>query len=203
MKRSVVLALVVLCGCLRLTQPAPEIRDYRLDYPPPPANGTPLPVILGLPSLRVAAVYDREAIVHREGVHATGTYFYTRWSANPGSMVADLLARDFARSNLYRAVQRGPSLLPADYQVTGIIEEIEEHIESAGCAAHLQLRVLLARTSGASDPVRLTKSYASDEPCACNQPPALAAAMSRALQSISAQLQQDVYDAVAKDNSEP
>ncbi|MFI5365880.1 MAG: ABC-type transport auxiliary lipoprotein family protein [Candidatus Binatia bacterium] len=202
MKRPLsLLMLVAVCGCVRLSQPAPEIRDYRLDYPPPSVNGTPLPAVLAVPSLRVAAVYDREAIVYRQGANATGTYFYTRWSANPGNMVADLLARDFAESNLYRAVSRGPSSLPADYEVTGFIDEIEERVAPAGCAAHLQLRVLLARTTGSGNPVRLQRSYGGDEPCTCDRPAALAAAMSRVLERISTQLQQDVYDAVSKSNS--
>ena len=187
-----------LYGCVKLAQPAPTISDYRLDYRPPSAVGTPLPVTLGVPSLRVGAVYDRDVIVYRDGDHATGTYYYSRWSANPGDMIADLLARDFADSGLYRAVQRGPSLLPVDYQLTGTIEEIEERVGGSGCAAHLTLRVLLVHATGSGDPVRLKKAYSGDESCACNQPRAFAAAMSRTLLRISAELQQDTYDAVAK-----
>jgi ABC-type uncharacterized transport system auxiliary subunit len=199
MRRGAALLVLsaMLAGCVHLSQPAPQIRDYRLAYDPAAPTGAPLPVILGIPSLRVAAVYDREPIVYRDGEHATGTYFYERWSANPGDMVADLLARDFADSGLYRAVQRGPSLLPIDYQLTGIINEIEERIAGGTCTAHLALRVLLVRVSGNGNPVRLKKDYAGHEPCACNQPRALAAAMSRVLERISAQLQQDVYDAIA------
>lgn len=196
------LALVSLSGCVHLSQPAPAIHDYRLDYSSPPITGTPLPVTLGLPSWRVGAVYDRDVIVYRDGEHATGTYFYNRWSANPGDMVADLLARDFADSGLYRAVQRGSSLLPIDYQLTGSIEAIEERIGSTGCAAHLAVRVLLVHAGGGRDPVPLKKAYAQEEPCACNRARALAAAMSRALQRISAELQQDAYNAVAKSNGD-
>jgi len=193
--------LALLSGCLRLSQPAPEIREYRLDYVAPAVTDAPLPVILGVPALRVAAVYDRQAIVYREGENATGTDFYNRWSANPGAMVADLLARDLADSGAYRSVQRGPSLLPADYLLTGEIEEIEERVGPAGCTAHLRMRLTVARASGANDAVRLAKTYAGDEPCACRQPRALAASMSRALERISTQLQQDVYSAIASEQS--
>jgi ABC-type uncharacterized transport system auxiliary subunit len=192
------LLLVCLCGCVKLAQPAPTIRDYRLDYQPPAVVGTPLPVTLSVPSLRVGAVYDRDLIVYRDGDHATGTYYYSRWSANPGDMIADLLARDFADSGLYRAVQRGSSLLPVDYQLTGTLEEIEERVGGSGCAAHLTLRVLLVHTTGSGDPVRLKKTYSGDEACACNQPRAFAEAMSHTLHRISGELQQDTYDAVAK-----
>jgi ABC-type uncharacterized transport system auxiliary subunit len=203
MRRNAALlaACAVIGGCLRLSQPAPQIRDYRLDYPRPAIDGTPLGVVLGVPRLRVAAVYDRESMIYREGEQATGTDFYNRWSANPGSMVADLLARDFAESGLYRAVQRNPSSLPNDYQLSGEIEEIEERADSPTCNAHLRVRVLLVRIASAADPVQLQKTYAEDEPCPCNQPQAFAAAMSQALQRISEQVQRDVHGAIAKSPS--
>src|SRR5437867_13441703 len=100
--RLLLAALVeLLAGCVRLNQPAPQISDYSLAYAPPVISGmTQLPVVVGVSPLRVAATYDRELIVYREGEYSIGTYFYSRWSANPGSMIADLLARDLADSGL-------------------------------------------------------------------------------------------------------
>jgi ABC-type uncharacterized transport system auxiliary subunit len=199
-ERLAICTLLVICsGCVHLSQPAPVIRDYRLAYTPPSISATALPVIIGVPALRVAAVYDRAPIVYREGEHATGTYFYSRWSANPGSMVADLLARDFAESGLYRAVQRGLTLLPIDYQLNGEIEEIEQRVTAEGCSAHLRLRLLLVHASGNTDAVRLRKTYSGDEPCRCDAD-AVAAAMSRLLERISAELQHDTHEAIAQEH---
>src|SRR5262249_44771805 len=111
-------------GCVRFGQPAPHLRDFRLAYPPPPIGGAPLPATIRVSSLRVATIYDRLAIVHRENDYETIPSYYDRWSANPGSLVADLLARDLVDSGLYRAVERGPTLVPADYQLSGEILEI-------------------------------------------------------------------------------
>jgi ABC-type uncharacterized transport system auxiliary subunit len=204
MRRSAFLLALAggLAACLRLHVPAPMMHDYRLDYGPPQVEGRPLPVVLQVAPLKVAAVYDREPIVYRYRIYSTGAYFDSRWSANPGSMATDMLARDFGDSGLYRAVQRGPSLLTSDYQVGGEIEEIEEEANASGCAAHLQLRMLVVRLRpGKSDPVLLQHAYTGDEPCPCNQPPALVAAMSQAFARISTQLQRDVYDAVAADTA--
>jgi ABC-type uncharacterized transport system auxiliary subunit len=200
-RRAVLLpVLLLLAGCFRLSQPAPQIREYRLDYAPPPATGSTLAVTLRVPPLGVAAVYDREPIVYREGTYSTGAYFSNRWSANPGQMVADLLARDLADSGLYRAVQRAPSVLASNYQLNGEIEEIEERLTTNSCTAHLRVRVVLLRTRGAAaDPVRWRTAYTEDEPCACNDARALAGAMSRALERVSAQLQREVYNAIAAD----
>jgi ABC-type uncharacterized transport system auxiliary subunit len=200
-RRALLLALAAtVAGCVRLRVPAPEIHDYVLAYPPPHVEGTPLPIVLRIVPLGVAAIYDRQLIVYRDGAYSTGTYFDQRWSATPGNMVADVLARDFSDSGLYRAVQRAPSLLAGDYQVGGEIEAIEEEASPSGCAAHLRLRMLLMRLrSGTGEPVLLQRAYSADEPCPCNQPRALVAAMSRGLETISAQLQRDVYGAIAAD----
>ena len=183
MKRSALLLALAgaLAGCVRFHVPAPEVHDYVLDYPPPQCRGrTALPIVLRIAPLGVAAIYDRQPIVYRDGIYSTGTYFDRRWSANPGSMVADVLARDFSDSGLYRAVQRAPSLLAGDYQVGGEIEAIEEEAGAGGCAAHLRLRMLVMRLRpGKGDPVLLQHAYSADEPCPCNQPRALVAAMSQ------------------------
>lgn len=201
MRRAALLLAVsgALSGCVRFHVPAPAIRDYALDYAAPHVDGTPLPVIVRVAPLAVAAIYDREPIVYREGTYATGTYFDSRWSANPGSMVADLLARDFSDSGLYRAVERAPSVIAGDYQVGGEIEQIEEQTNSDGCAASLRVRMLVAplQPSKRDPAVLLQHTYTGNEPCPCNQPSALVAAMSRALAAISARLQRDVYEAIA------
>lgn len=192
------LALIgLVAGCVRLSQPAPAIHDYRLDYTPPVIKAESLPITIRVLPVRVAAIYDRQLIVYRKDLYSTGTYFDSRWSVNPGNMVADLLARDLAASGVYRAVQHGPAVLPSDYQLTAEIQEIEERITTEGCAAHLQLRILLLQTrAGEGDPVLLAGLYTGDDPCACNEPRALAEAMSRGLERISAQLQQEVYDSI-------
>jgi ABC-type uncharacterized transport system auxiliary subunit len=197
---SSLFTLVFLTGCIHLSQPPPQIHDYRLDYAAAVPVGTPLTVTLRVAPLGVAAVYDRETIVYRDDAYSTGRYFYHRWSSNPGDMIADLLARDLANSHLYGAVQQGPSPLPSDYQLGGEIEEIEERPATTACTAHLRLRILLARLrAGAIVPILLQTTYTADEPCPCNDARALAEAMSRGLSRTSAQLQQDVYDAIAKD----
>jgi ABC-type uncharacterized transport system auxiliary subunit len=199
---TLLLACGLAAGCFGLSQPSPDIREYRLDYTPPAVTGRALPVTLRVPPLAVAAIYDRQPIVYRDDAYATGTYFYSRWSTNPGAMLADLLARDLAASGLYAAIQQGPSLLASDYQLSGGIEEIEERMSAASCTASLRLRVLLVRIRGSSaPPVLLQTTYAEQEPCRCNDVRDLARAMSSVLQRISAQLQQAVYEAIEKDRS--
>jgi ABC-type uncharacterized transport system auxiliary subunit len=203
MKRCLLLLFASLAaggGCVTISQPSPQIRDYRLDYAASRLEGEPQPVVLGVPTLAVAAAYDRESIVYREDDFSVGRYFYHRWTSNPGALIADLIERDFAHSGLYRAVQAGRSPLRPDYLLLGTVEEIEERSTGPACVAHLALRVQLLRAAGGADTrVALQRSYSEDEPCPCGEPRNLSAAMSRAMERIAAALQRDVYEAVAAD----
>lgn len=200
MRRAVLLLLTgLVAGCYRFAQPSPDIREYRLSYPPPPITGQQLRVTLGIASLGVAAMYDRQPIVYSDDAYSGGTYYYGRWSTNPSAMLTDLVARDFVDSHLYLAVQQGPSPVPNDYQLGGDVEEIEERATPTGCTARLRLRALLVRVRVAATPVVLQASYAAEEPCVCNDARALAEAMSKAAERVSAQLQQAVYEAIEKD----
>ena len=204
MRRAVLLMLGALVGgCFHLSQPSPVIHEYRLSYTPPPIAGQPLRVTLRIAPLGVAAIYDRQAIVYGNSAYSGGTDYYARWSTSPSAMITDLLARDFADSHLYSAVQQGPTAVPNDYQLGGMVEEIQERTAANGCNARLRLRALLERIRPASMPVVLQSSYAAEEACACNDPLALAEAMSKAMEQISGQLQQAVYDAIAKDRKQP
>lgn len=196
----ILLALAAASGCVTVTQPSPQIRDYRLDYSAPTVEGEALPVVLSIPTLSVAAAYDREAIVYREDGYSIGRYFYHRWTSNPGSLIADLLERDFGRSGLYRAVQSGRSPLRPDYQLLGVVEEIEEQSADQSCVAHLALRFQLLRVAaGDGSPVVMQQAYAENEPCSCGEPRNLTEAMSHAMARIAAALQRDVHAAITAD----
>jgi ABC-type uncharacterized transport system auxiliary subunit len=203
LRRFLILALLVgSVGCVKLAQPAPKIGAYRLAYtsPTPTSTAAALPVTLRIPPFAVDTIYDREPIVYREDPYSTGIYHYHHWSSPPGSMVADLIARDLAAAGLYRAVLQEASMITPDYQLDGYVEEIEERGKAPDCTAALRLRITLVRvrqTKG--DPIVWQATYASDVPSACNDPRALAAAMSQNLERISTQLQHEIHDAMTHD----
>jgi ABC-type uncharacterized transport system auxiliary subunit len=204
MRRVAALILIgCVAACTRLGVRAPEVHDYRLDYPPPALDGPTMPVILRLSPFAVAAVYDRDAIVYRQDDYRTGAYFYHRWTANPAAMLTDLLARDFAASGRYRAVQQGFGLPAADYDLQATIEEIEERIDGHGSHAHVRLRVTVRRTRASPEPIVWQSTYTADETSAGGDPYEFVSAMSRAVARMSAQVQHDVYAAIERDHSRP
>jgi ABC-type uncharacterized transport system auxiliary subunit len=195
-------AAAVLSGCFTFSAPAPPTQEYLLDYAPPESDGPPLPAVLRLAHLSISSTYSRSGIMYRTSDHEIGAYTYRQWVTDPASMVGDLLARDFADAGQYRAVLDGPTRLRPDYELSGVIEEMEERIGTGGGDAHLQIRMLLRRLSpDAEDKVVFQKTYAADEPCRGDDTAEMVAAMSRALQSISEELRRDVYAAIAADES--
>ena len=193
------LAVLLLAGCLPSARPT-AIREYSLEYAPPPVSGRPLSVSVRVAPFSVRSVYDRQLMVYRDDEYSTGTYFEARWSANPGAMLGDLLARDLAASGLYRAVLHGPASIPGDYQLGGEVEAIDERTTADGCAAHLAVRVLLLRARGtAHEAVVLQQAFTATQACPCGEPRTMAAAVSSAAATVSGQVQAAVYAAIARD----
>lgn len=195
------LAVPLLSGCFTFgAKPKIVVHTYQLDYDAPEPADASLPVVVQVAPFRIAAAYDRQAIVYRDTRYATNTYFYHRWAARPARMLTDLITRDLARSRRYQAVEQAPGGVAADFMMQAQVEEIEEIPAAAGaCTAHLRLGVVVARTHTRGSPVVFQNTYSGDEACPCNAPEALAAAMSRAAATISQQLQADLAEAIAKD----
>ncbi len=185
-------------GCVKLSQPAPAVRDYRLAYPVEPAERPVLPLVLQILSFTVSAAYDSQGMLFRDGEHRLGRFRHDRWAANPGNLIADALARDLAADGSFRAVQTSRAPLVSDYKLSGEIEEFEEHAEGGRCFANLRLRLLVASLRpGSGDPVALRRAYEESEPSICGDGASLAAAMSTVMDRISTRIRADVYDAIA------
>lgn len=186
-------ALLVTSGCAAWSTPAPRVRDYRLAYPLPQASPSAHAGVLHVLPFTVAATYDSRAILYRQGEFRIGRYPHDRWAASPGNLVADLLARDLDASGVFRAVQQARTTVASDFRLAGDIDVIEESSGPDGCAALLELRVLLVRLGAkAGDRVLLRRSYSEREPSRCEDAAALARAMSSALERISLSLRADI-----------
>lgn len=202
MRPALWLVSLLLSGCLQLAKPTPSQHYYRLDYEPPVPQGQAQPVVLRIAPVRVAALYDRDMMVYTEDHYGVGTYHYHRWSTPPGEMINDLLGRDFAAAGLFEAVQQGPAQLLANYQLEVSVERLEEQNSAGNCQAQLALRAQLEDLlPGSRDAVLLRQSYAQNEAMQCNDPLALAAALSKTMRALSQQMQSDVTRAIARHRS--
>jgi ABC-type uncharacterized transport system auxiliary subunit len=189
---------LLLAGCGALSPAPARVRTFAIEYAAPPAADAPPPTAT-LRVLRFAAMvpYDRQGFVYRDGPYDIGVDDYNRWLSNPSDMVTALLARDLAASKAYQAVLVTPSALPADFELSGQIEALEERADG-GCTAALRLRVLLVRVPPKGGPRRvvLQDVFAAEEPCKPGDPAAFSAAISTAMQRVSQQVQAAVLAAV-------
>ena len=195
------IALLSVSGCVTLSRPTPRPHEYLLDYDPPTDQRDHVGGVLRVSPLGIAAAYAGSGIVYREAEHGIGAYSYHRWATEPAGMVGDLLARDIAASGVYDAVLRGPSLIRGDYELSGEVEEIGERV-SSGCAARVELRLLLRRGGAHGGPaVLFQRSYTEEQPCKSDDTTDLVGALSRAMRNVSARVQNDVDSAIASDRT--
>ena len=190
-------AVMLVAGCAAMRS-APPVRSFRVAYhPPDPGIAAPLPVTVRVVPFGIAAVYDRESFVYRNGPYDVGVDTYNRWISSPASMITDLLARDLAASHAVEAVLQAPSALSNDYELNGYVETLEERDDN-GCSAHLRLREFLVRVPrhGARQVVQ-HGDYTGDEPCTLGDPESYVAAMSRAVEQVSEQIRAAILAVIA------
>jgi ABC-type uncharacterized transport system auxiliary subunit len=191
------LLLAPLAGCFGHRSGVPTIATFGLDYPPPAPAARTVPAVLRVVPFGIDALYDRLGFVYRDSTHALGVDHYNRWLVSPAALVTDLIARDLAAAHLFEAVLLAPSALPTTYELSGQIEVLEEDGRSQ-CRARLRLRALFVHVPDAGGRrVVFEQAFDADEPCATATPAGFAAAMSRAVEQISQQLQQRIAAATA------
>jgi len=192
----VILALST-TGCFSLNKPYQGISYHTLEYPPPtPANHPQLPVMLRVDRFGVAEAYNSGRIVYRDAAYARNSYVYHRWRTNPAPMIRDFLERDLRQSGICRAVLPPDSRLPADYELTGKVEEILEWDEREGRQAVLAIQITLldAKTTDATRQVVFQATFSTRKQCPDNTPQGLAAAMSSAMTELSGRIVEAVHD---------
>ncbi len=190
---AAVMFLLTGCGSL-LKQPAPVIRYYQLDYAAPKAKGEAIHKTMLVRPLRIAAAYDRDSIVYRDDKYRGGFYVYDQWIANPRALVSEKLVRDFQNGGGFDAVMTLGALQMPDLILSGTIEEIGERRRGGDAfgAVVMHIALIQASTTGSSARILLQKDYEQLIPCETGDPVSVVAALSKALQKVSADLIKDI-----------
>lgn len=198
---AIVLFLFV-AGCANLKQPSRRIDFYTLEYDPPHVSRPAvLPVALKVERFCVAPGYDTTHIVFRDSAFKRNTYIYRRWRAHPGDLVSYFLYRDIRQCGLFKAafpVENSPG---ASLVLDGSVDAFFEWDTNSRWKAVLSFSVVLMKEAepDVSRRIIFQKNYHAEQACARKNPQALAAAMSRAMAQLSAQVIADVYDAVSRE----
>jgi ABC-type uncharacterized transport system auxiliary subunit len=190
---------LLLAGCAAVRS-APTVHTFRLDYPPPEPTGTPLPVAVRMVPFGIAAAYDHPGFTYQATGGEAGVDYYNRWIDNPARLITDLIARDLAASHRVAAVLQAPSAVPADYEISGQVEAIEEEDDRDGCTAHVRLRVLMVRVPmDGRRRVLLQDAFTADEACTRGVAQSYAEATSQAVRHVSERVCDAALDAIERD----
>ena len=198
---SVVAMLLYGCANILVKPPAAEIDRYILDYSAPqPASAAPVAQSLMIWPVRIAAEYDRDALVYRDEQHSAGLYAYDQWFASPAKQMTEKLVRDFESARVFQAVFTAGAFQKPDYALYSNIRELGERREKNARfgAVAMSFTLTYARTDTATPSIVFQREYVRRVPCADTSRPALVAAMCSAMQQAVSNLVGDVRAAVQK-----
>jgi ABC-type uncharacterized transport system auxiliary subunit len=196
MRFGIILLMIGLTGCLGGGAPAPHVRQYILEYPPP-GIGTVAGTAAALKVERftVVRLYAGPAMIYRQGPFRRDAYREQRWRVAPGDMVTDYLQRDLRHAGLFGAVLAARDAEETRFVLSGGVEEFGEVADGekrrkAVLAATVTLLDLTVRESPGR--VVFQKSYRCEAPFELEGDAALAESMSRAMSQFSSQVIADI-----------
>jgi ABC-type uncharacterized transport system auxiliary subunit len=148
-----VIFLVCCTGCSTFFGKVPIKQYYVLNYvSPAPVKDqevkAPYPYTLRLKELDIEEAYARPQIVYRQNPFELLYYSNKLWAVKPNRMVTDLVRKQIVSANIVReVVRRYDEGIEPDFELTGLIEAIEEYDSDQLWFAHLALRLTLTRAS--------------------------------------------------------
>jgi len=191
---------VLLGSCVSLKHINQKIEYYSLEYQPLSIQGNldPLPVAIRIERFNVSPVYDTNRIIYRDRSFKQDAYVKNQWKSNPGAMVTHLLGRDLKESGLFKVVISNEGESPFSHILEGSVDEFFEWQTQDIWKGVLILSItFFSQTErDAQKKVLFHKTYSVSKHCLKKDTKALAEAMSKAMQEISAEIIEDIYDAL-------
>jgi ABC-type uncharacterized transport system auxiliary subunit len=146
-----VLITALLAGCLFSSVPIKKY--YLLNYVPSTnrerTSPGPYPCTIRLRDFNIEDAYNRPQIVFRQSPFELRYYYYRVWAVKPARMITDLVYKHLLSANLVSTIVRrfDESANQPDYELTGMIEAIDEYDSDELWFAHIALRLALTRVS--------------------------------------------------------
>lgn len=143
------MAIILLAMCA----PPPVRQYYMLNYTPMPMqqrlNETPYPYVIRLREFSIEEAYSRPQIVYRLNPYELRYYNFRLWAVKPTRMVTDLMFKHLNTANLTNSIVRrfDEGGRRPDYELSGIVEALEEYDSDDLLFAHIAMRVNLTRLS--------------------------------------------------------
>ncbi len=137
---------VLLCAACGGSVPKTNYYTLQMPPPPPPVNDPKTNFTVAIERFRAGEMLRNDRIVYYESPTELNFYDYHRWSADPGIMLAQLVARDLEDMALFAQVQLGPVRELVDYVLRGRIFNFEEVDYEGGAKGRVGFELTLFRT---------------------------------------------------------
>jgi ABC-type uncharacterized transport system auxiliary subunit len=156
MKKIVIglgISLMSCLGCSSIFGKVTVKQYYVLNYVTDASSaGTivraPYPFTIRIKDFDIEEAYARPQIVYRQNPFELLYYGSKLWAVKPNRMVTDLVRKQMISSGLVsHIVRRYDEGLTPDFELSGLVEAIEEYDSDQLWFAHLAMRFTLTRTS--------------------------------------------------------
>jgi cholesterol transport system auxiliary component len=196
LKDVIVVGLALIVSACSIGRPIPTATTYSIE-PPPAALAVPKsphPERLRVERVRVAAAYDRAALVYRlDAVRYVSDPYHT-FLADPGPMLSNRIAEWLAAAGLFKAVDAPEGSAPAPWVLEATVTELYGDFEAGGDnpAAVMSIRFTIIDEGSARPKVAYERSLSRRVPVSRATPEALVSGYGRALADILTQLAADL-----------
>ena len=196
LKDVVVVGLALIVSACSIGRPIPTATTYSIE-PSSAAlavSKAPHPERLRVERVRVAAAYDRAALVYRlDAVRYVSDPYHT-FLADPGPMLTNRIAEWLAAAGLFEAVDVPGGSAPAPWVLEATVTELYGDFEAGddNPAAVMSIRFTIIDEGSARPKVAYERSLSRRVPVSRATPEALVSGYGRALADILTQLGTDL-----------
>lgn len=133
------------CGTVPIKQ------YYELNYLPSTVSErkhhSPYPYTVRIREFDIEEAYNRPQIVYRQSPFELRYYVYRVWAVKPSRMITDLIYKHLLTADLVSSVvRRYDEGANPDYELSGMVEALEEYDSDELWFAHVAIRFTLKRT---------------------------------------------------------
>lgn len=191
------LALTLLAtACVKLDKPAADKRYYSIMAQRP---GEPLPttgdLVIKLRRMTVSDLYSSRELVYRMKDGRMQSDFYNMFFANPGNNLTQELKKWLSASGQFKHIIQPGSMIVPDLTLESVANKLFGDYSGETPAAVVSMQFFLVDESTATNEVVFSKSYDQRIPFGASEPGQLVQAMTKGVEAIYRQLEQDLASA--------
>jgi cholesterol transport system auxiliary component len=195
-KHVVIVGVALIVSACSIGRPIPTATTYSIE-PSPAALAIPKPPHperLRVERVRVAAAYDRTALVYRLNAVRYVSDPYHTFLADPGPMLSNRIAEWLAAAGLFKAVDAPGGAAPAPWVLEATVTELYGDFEAGGDnpAAVMSIRFTIIDEGSARPKVAYERSLSRRVPVSRAAPEALVSGYGMALADILTQFATDL-----------